>query len=663
VLWAASAASLVVVAFLLPGFWFDTAVPWWWTTALLLPLIFSMVLLILRPVLVLATLPLNFFTLGLPTLLFNGVLLYYTALVLPAFHIGNILDAFVGLVLLSILNTLTSSWLGIDEVYPLFQTILRRLGKRIGPKYDPKVKRGMLILQIDGLSWRVLMQAMRRGRLPTLSAVMGLGRHRLFRWQSGIPSNTPAVQGGLFYGQRGAIPGYRWYDRQADRVMVSSDPNDIRQAEEMAAAGVEGLLSGGSCINSLFSGGADKQLMTLCAYREEGRDPLPGEHRDFSLFWLSPNAYTSAALVTALDLLIAFYWHIQSRFSQRKRKIRRTFMQAWGRAIGNAFLRETAFFWLEQDVARGVPIIYSNFIGYDEVAHHAGSRSFEAMSTLVAFDRKLQKLRRQIKLNAPIAYDVVILSDHGQSDCIPFSYQYGRPLEDLIGELGGGVASLSTVDQPGSAYVAALLGELRRTTGRRTWLEERSRRALERFQEERSAHEMETTSTSLMVCASGGLAHVYRRGSKRKLNLAEIDALYPGLVEGLAGHPGIAFVMVRDADDHVLLVGGNGVRDLTTGTLVGDRDPLAPFWDVDLWTRELLQIAACEMAGDMIVNGAVLPGQTVISFEEQLGTHGGLGGAQNEPFVILPNDWQTVRSDLISPEALYRHLKAHKGPH
>ncbi|MBU1676581.1 phage holin family protein, partial [bacterium] len=215
--WAVNAASLALVTLILPGFWFDTALPYWWRAPLLLPVEFALLILTVRPLLVLATLPLNALTQGLPTLFINAGVIQLTAAIEPAFHIEGWWHALFGVAMITVINTSLTSWLGIDEIYPLFQTILRRLGMRYGPRARPGQRRGLLILQIDGLSWRSLMRAVRRGRMPAVSALLALGSHRLYRWQSGIPSNTPAVQGGLFYGTRSGVPGYRWYDRARDR--------------------------------------------------------------------------------------------------------------------------------------------------------------------------------------------------------------------------------------------------------------------------------------------------------------------------------------------------------------------------------------------------------------------------------------------------------------
>ena len=661
--WVVNAASLILATMLLPGIWFDTAVPGWWRAAVLLPVEFSLLILIVRPVLVLATLPLNVATLGLPTLLFNGVLLYLSAKFEPAFHIDGLDDAFGGMLLFTVANTMMTSRLGIDEVYPFFQTILRNVGTRFGPSRPPDVRRGLVLLQIDGLSWRSLMRAVRRGRMPTFSALTGLGSHRLRRWQSGVPSNTPAVQGALFYGTRAGVPGYRWYDRAADSVRVVSRPEDVRRVEQELAAGAPGLLSGGSCINSLLAGGASKRLMTISAMRDPSGERRAGETADFNLFWLSPWAYSTAVLVTLWDFATALVWHVQSRFDRTKRVIHRSWRQAAARSVTNAFLRETAFFWLEQDVARGVPVIYSNFVGYDEVAHHAGPDADEALATLTAFDRKLQRLRRRLR-KAPIEYDLVLLSDHGQSPCVPFRVVAGCTLEDLVSDLAGRTVPVHQLGDSDAAYVDGLLAEIggadQPADIRAGWFATRGRMTLEKLSMPARHQTVETPGeTQVIVCVSGGLAHLYRRGTQRPLHLEEVRSLYPGLVEGLVSQEGIACVIARYRDGSPIAVGRAGARNLITGKIVGETDPLTPFWDVDHWNTELARLGSEPASGDLIILADRLDRRRVVTFEEQVGTHGGIGGAQTEPFILVPTAWPLVWSDLNSPESLHKLLKKH----
>ena len=65
-------------------------------------------------------------------------------------------------------------------------------------------------------------------------------------------------------------------------------------------------------------------------------------------------------------------------------------------------------------------------------------------------------------------------------------------------------------------------------------------------------------------------------------------------------------------------------------------------------------------AGDhlfLVVNGAWLAERgRIVVMEEQVSSHGGLGGPQTEPFILLPADWKVGRMDLESPEALHQFL-------
>ena len=46
------------------------------------------------------------------------------------------------------------------------------------------------------------------------------------------------------------------------------------------------------------------------------------------------------------------------------------------------------------------------------------------------------------------------------------------------------------------------------------------------------------------VCPSGNLANIYFTREPGRLSLEYLVATYPGLVEGLASHPGVGFVLV-----------------------------------------------------------------------------------------------------------------------
>jgi uncharacterized membrane protein YvlD (DUF360 family) len=651
--------AMLLATSLLPGFHFDTSVRYWWIAALRLPLIFAVLLIVLRPLLLFLTLPLNTLTLGLPTLLFNGLILYLSAIFDRAFVITNYGEALLGALLVTAISAGITGWLGLDEAYPFYQSLIYRLGRNYGPRSMHKPLRGLLILQIDGLSLHSLRVAMQHGRMPALTAMLARGSHRLHGWQCGIPSNTAAVQAGFFYGSRENVAGYRWYDRTAQRVRVVCEPEDLRRLEAMLATHGEGLLRGGSCINTFLSGGAAKRLMTVSALGEKASARRNGETADFNLFFLSPSALTNTVLGGFWDYLSGLAMAVLGRFDKDRPRLRFSIRRLGQRALANAILRDLSFFWLKQDMVRGVPVIYSNFVGYDEVAHHSGPDTYEAQISLSAFDRRLRALGRRASRRSPIRYEIMLLSDHGQTPSVPFRLLYGETIEQalngMLARVLGDSSLTARVFDPGTSYTVSLLAGLGGMDDSQLgWMANRGRRALERMAEGETGGVKMAGKDQVVVCVSGSLAHVYFTGHEESLHLEDIVALYPGLIESLARHSGIGFVAASRRFGDAVAICDNGIRNLITGELGRFRDPLAPYADRDLWAGELAQLLGYPDSGDLVINGAWLPlRDRIVVLEEQTSSHGGLGGRQNEPFVLLPAAWDVSSGDLESPEALH----------
>ncbi|MCB1183970.1 phage holin family protein [bacterium] len=647
----------------LPGFHFDTSVRHWWLAAVRLPLIFTVLLILLRPLLLFATLPLNTLTLGFPTLLFNGLILYLAAKFDRAFVITNYGEALLGNLMITVISAGITGWLGLDEAHPFYQSIIYRLGRRFGPRPPRKPLCGLLLLQVDGLSLPSLRTAMHRGRMPALTAMLAKGSHRLYGWRCGLPSNTPAVQAGLFYGDRENVAGYRWYDRKARKVRVVSDPEDLRRLEAMVGARGPGLLAGGSCINTFLSGGADKRLMTVSALGEKGSARRVGERADFNLFFLSPNALTKAVIWGLWDFMAGAILALAGRFDKDRPRLGFSLRRLGQRALANAFLRDLSFFWLKQDMVRGVPVIYSNFVGYDEVAHHSAPDAYEAQITLASFDRRLRILRRRARRQSPIRYEIVLLSDHGQTASVPFRHLYGetigQALNRMLERLQGPDAIRARVFDPGSSYSLSLLKEMEEVSALQPgWISRRSRRALKRMAAGETGRVSVKDAPQVVVCVSGSLAHVYFTEHGEPLHLEDVVALYPGLIETLARHPGIGFVAASRRFGDAVAICEDGIRNLVTGELGKRNDPLAPFRNRDFWAGELARLLGYPDSGDLVINGAWLPDRgRIVVLEEQSSSHGGLGGPQNEPFVLLPATWDVHDADLASPEALHRLIR------
>jgi hypothetical protein len=75
--------------------------------------------------------------------------------------------------------------------------------------------------------------------------------------------------------------------------------------------------------------------------------------------------------------------------------------------------------------------------------------------------------------------------------------------------------------------------------------------------------------------------------------------------------------------------------------------------------ENLLHLDGFPNVGDLILLGAVDPvSEEVTGFEELVGSHGGLGGWQAEPFILCPEALSLTEGLPVGAPAVYRQLKA-----
>lgn len=95
-------AAVLLTVNLVPGI----TITGGWTTTLLLALVWSVIVVVVRPVLKLLTLPITIITLGLFSFVLNAFLFWAMALVVPGFIVSGFLAALLGALVLSILTWL-----------------------------------------------------------------------------------------------------------------------------------------------------------------------------------------------------------------------------------------------------------------------------------------------------------------------------------------------------------------------------------------------------------------------------------------------------------------------------------------------------------------------------------------------------------------------------
>lgn len=102
--WVINAGTLLLLAYYLPGMEVSG-----WYAALITALVLGLVNAVLKPILLILTLPVNILTLGLFTLVINALLFWFVASFIKGFNVAGFMSAFWGALIMSVVSWLTSN--------------------------------------------------------------------------------------------------------------------------------------------------------------------------------------------------------------------------------------------------------------------------------------------------------------------------------------------------------------------------------------------------------------------------------------------------------------------------------------------------------------------------------------------------------------------------
>ena len=277
------------------------------------------------------------------------------------------------------------------------------------------------------------------------------------------------------------------------------------------------------------------------------------------------------------------------------------------------------------------------------MAHHSGVESSDALNVLKKIDQQLGRVENAAR-EAPRPYHLVVLSDHGQSAGATFKQRYHMTLEDLVQKLAAeyrvegnidvhedwkqfNVFLTEAVNHNKSAAQRPLGKALKKTTHDDQVALGPEGEAWRK--QEKSGTNKEEDSPQIVVLASGNLGLIYGTRIETRVSLEEIESGYPGLLDGLAEHEGIGFVMVHSQEQGAVVIGAKGRNYLDQNRVEGE-DPLDGFGDNA--AQHLRRTDTFPNAPDILVNSFCNhENNEVAAFEELIGSHGGLGGLQLMP--------------------------------
>ncbi len=646
-----AAVSLVVTAWLLP--WLTLASIAAAVVAVIVIAVFNAVV---RTVVLVLVAPLSLLVTGLLVLIFQAVAFLLAAAWISGISVGGgFLGALGASFVYAIVNTLLTSILGVDRGGTYYGNLVRALLMKVSaPRSDQP---GVVIIQVDGLAYPILAGRIRAGSVNTMARWVRQRSHKLSRWEAILPSMTSASQAGILHGSNDGIPAFRWYERDRQRLMQSSNPLDAAEIVRRLSNG-QGLLSNnGASICNLLTGDATRVYMTTAALKQEEQGI--GQTRAFTSFFFSPTGYLRSFTMFLGEFTKELVQANRTRRSGVQPQMHRGLKYAAMRSASNVVLRDMNASLIIYEMYAGANVIYVDFTDYDEIAHHSGPERVEALQALDGIDDIINTLEKAAA-DAPRPYKFVILSDHGQSLGATFKQRYGKSIGEVVRDLMGGRAQVFQTETraEGSTFVNSMLSEVTSAKGvsgamARAALASRTTDGVVDLDEAEVPPPAE--ESTIAVVGSGNLGLIYFTGHETRLTLEELDVLHPDLVSTLAIHPGVAMLMVRSLAHGAVVFGPRGVRYLDEDRVEGE-DPTELFGPHTVMS--LKREDAMTHAPDLLLISQYDPelGE-VAAFEELIGSHGGLGGPQTEPFILHPSEWELDEPVPLGAPAIYRNLR------
>ena len=507
------------------------------------------------------------------------------------------------------------------------------------------------MLQIDALPYAELRRAIELGYCPTLSKMVREEGYTLRRWFCGLPAATPYCQAGIFHGENDGIPAFRFYDKALGRVITCNTPAGVQYIRDRISA--PGALAGGSSYVNLLDGDAQTVAFTVATRRRMSVYRRLGGTRMALLIALHPIRSVIIGVYSLLEWLREEWERTVGELSRRRTHSEGLF--PFIRILSNVVVRELQTMAILLDIYLGVPVIYSTYMQYDELGHHFGPASWQALRDLRRTDSRIRSIRRMIRGAAGREYDLVILSDHGMAPSASYRVRYGeslgstvqRILDDDAARRGRAGLSAHTSENAIGEYAevgANLIESLalgtppRRRAVRRTlrrigtWMR-RHYGVRELILPEKYRVDEQH---DVVVTYSSSLALVYFADVPERLDYVAIagDRRRAQLYAELLAHPGVGLIGTVHGDS-VRVESPKGRARIHEGVIVDvlGTNPLEVYGGEPLLARAVERLVRQSNAGDLVLFGAY-DGYEIVCFDDQIGAHGSAGGSQLHPFLI-----------------------------
>jgi uncharacterized membrane protein YvlD (DUF360 family) len=631
--WLATGIALMAAAAILPGV--DIKNFW---GALLVAAVVAALNAVIPPVLAALRLPLTLVLGFLLVLVADAVILLIAAnlnVTDGLLTVDNFGWALLASFVVAAVSVVLAVILGSDDMSSI--RIAQRIARRQGIIAGTDVP-GIVYLEIDGLALPVLRRAMRDGNAPTMARWLRDDTHQLVEWETDLSSQTGASQAGILLGSNEDISAFRWVEKETATLMTCSAPPDCAEIERRRATGIGLLADGGASRGNLLSGEADDVILTVSRMDEEKKSN-PG----YRGFFANGDNATRTLVLFGWEVILEWTAALRAKRRDVHPRGHRGGIYPFMRGALCVFVRDLIVSGVLTDIMRGRPAVYATFSSYDEVAHHSGLERADTLEALRKLDDHFAHIELACRY-APRPYEIVVLSDHGQTQGATFKQRNGYGLDELVGRslAQGDVDGIAGGDEQ-SSMVGHALSE---ATGKK---------------EKRPKNDV--SDQDVVVLGSGNLGLVYLMEERRRLTLEEIEARHPQLLPALREHPHVGWLLVRSSEHGAVALGADGAHYLADGRVEGE-DPLAAFSPHA--PDHLLRTDGFQHVADIMVGSFYDPDlDEGCAFEELISFHGGIGGPQTRPFILHPTAFDAPPSPILGAASVHgiligwrRHLQS-----
>jgi len=546
-----------------------------------LVIVISLINSLLWPILTRIAMPFLVLTFGFGTLILNGLLLQFFA---PSFGIEiNGPALILAPLAMAAVTTILSSIITIDDDSSYYRSVLRDAEKK--RKRNIKDYPGVIIVEIDGLAYEVLCEAVERGDMPNMKKMIDSDEYNLRMWETDLSSQTGASQAGILHGNNEDIVAFRWVEKNNDNQMMQcSGITKVPELEQRISDGNGLLVDNGASRSNLFSGDTDNVIFTFSKIMDFKKLYNKAWYSVFS----NPSNFARIVALFLADIIREIWSQIVHSVKNIRPRIKRGIVYIPTRAATNVFMREINTSTLIGDMMIGdIDVAYSTYLGYDEIAHHSGVRDNDAWFALREMDKQIKHLTDANKY-CPRDYQFVIQSDHGQTNGATFTQRYGETFEDFV-------KSLLPEDM---TMFAKMTSNDDHFAGDYTPFSRKNKKIKKEKEEQQ-----ELSDSEVIVLASGNLAMIYLTQWSQRLTYEELNNFFPELIPGIINNEYVGFILVKSKEHGDLAIGKNGTYYLDSGEIEGE-NPLKGFGNNIV--RHLKRTSSFEHTPDILVNSFMM---------------------------------------------------------